>query len=227
MNGVSFGYFNAMIYPQTWADGTFLDFIPPQRRLEGKLDWKKLRQLCVFGGVFEIQTTLENFLDIFRPWCGYLKSCLRVGLYAEEKIRVIRHSNQKLSTKTQNWLQKKSFEQWYCSKTYYNYFLFCHPEMFKAVYLYEKSLLWNTIWVGYALGPKVHKKKFWWSYDTPNAKSVTFCESTYVFWRRPVADVLLKWVAGHSFQFGCLRKNKSSSDRRVKDINQKSVLYKM
>ena len=43
----------------------------------------------------------------------------------------------------------------------YNYFLFCHPEMFKAVYLYEKSLLWHTIWVVYALGPKVHKKKFW------------------------------------------------------------------
>ena len=47
MNWISFGYFNAMIYPQTWADGTFLDFIPPQRRLEGKLDWKKLRQLCI------------------------------------------------------------------------------------------------------------------------------------------------------------------------------------
>ena len=91
--------------------------------------------------------------------------------------------------------------------------------MFKAVYLYEKSLLWHTIWVGYALGPKVHKKKFWRSYDTPNAKSVTFCESTYVFLRRP--------LAGQSFQFGCLRKNKTSSDRRVKDINQKPVLYKM
>ena len=104
MNGVSFGYFNAMICPQTWADGTFLDFIPSQRRLEGKLDWKKLRQLCVLGGVFEIQTALEFFLDIFTSWCGYLKSSLRVGLYVEEKIRVIRHSNQKLSTKTQNWL---------------------------------------------------------------------------------------------------------------------------
>ena len=102
-NRVNVTYFNAMICPKTWADGHFLDFIPSQRRLEGKLDWKKLRQLCVFGGVFEIQTSLENFLDFFTPWCGYLKSSLRVGLYAEEKIRVIRHSNQKLSTKTKNW----------------------------------------------------------------------------------------------------------------------------
>ena len=99
---------------------------------------------------------------------------------------------------------------------HYNPFHFCHPRMFEGLYLYEKTLLLHTIWVGYALGPKVYKKKFWWSYDTPNAKSVTFCESTYVFWGRP--------VAGHSFQIGCLRKNKSSSDRRIKDINRKSAL---
>ena len=96
----------------------------------------------------------------------------------------------------------------------YNYFLFCHPEMFKAVYLYEKSLLWHTIWVGYALGPKVHKKKFWWSYDTPNAKSVTFCESTYVFLRRPVADKILKWLAGQwpatHFSLAVLEKTKAA-----------------
>ena len=67
INGVSFGYFNAIIYSHTWADGTFLDFIPPQRRLEGKLDWKKLRQLCVLGGVFEIQMVLENFLHMIAP----------------------------------------------------------------------------------------------------------------------------------------------------------------
>ena len=50
---------------------------------------------------------------------------------------------------------------WPCVQGPYNYFLFCHPEMFKAVYLYEKILLWHTIWVVHALGPKVHKKKFW------------------------------------------------------------------
>ena len=31
------------------------------------------------------------------------------------------------------------------AKQPYNHFVFCHPEVFKAVYLYEKGLLLHTI----------------------------------------------------------------------------------
>ena len=64
----------------------------------------------VFGGVFEIQPAVENFLNIILPWCGYLKCSTRVGEHVEQKIKAIRHPNQKLWTKTKKCRQKKSFE---------------------------------------------------------------------------------------------------------------------
>ena len=42
-NGVSFGCFNVMIWLQTWANGHFLDFIPSQRRLQGKFHWNRAK----------------------------------------------------------------------------------------------------------------------------------------------------------------------------------------
>ena len=42
-NGVSFGCFNVMIWLQTWANGHFLNFIPSQRRLQGKLHWNRAK----------------------------------------------------------------------------------------------------------------------------------------------------------------------------------------
>jgi len=71
-------------------------------------------QYPVFEGFFEIQTSLENFLDIISPWYGYLKCSTRVGEHVEQKIRAVRHLNQKLWTKTKKCRQKKSYEGWYC-----------------------------------------------------------------------------------------------------------------
>ena len=42
-NGVTFGCFNVMIWLQTWANGNFLDFIPSQRRLQGKFHWNRAK----------------------------------------------------------------------------------------------------------------------------------------------------------------------------------------
>ena len=75
------------------------------------------QQYPVFEGFFEIQTSLENFLDILSPWYGYLKCSTRVGEHVEQKIRAVRHLNQKLWTKTKKCRQKKSYEGWYCSKS--------------------------------------------------------------------------------------------------------------
>ena len=72
------------------------------------------QQYPVFEGFFEIQTSLENFLDILSPWYGYLKCSTRVGEHVEQKIRAVRHLNQKLWTKTKKCRQKKSYEGWYC-----------------------------------------------------------------------------------------------------------------
>ena len=72
-------------------------------------------QPLVFEGFFEIQTSLENFLDIISPWYGYLKCSTRVGEHVEQKIRAVRHLNQKLWTKTKKCRQKKSYEVWYCN----------------------------------------------------------------------------------------------------------------
>ena len=52
------------------------------------------------------QRLLENFLCVVWPCSIYLEGCLRSYLYARKKIRVIRHTNQKISMKTRFTLEK-------------------------------------------------------------------------------------------------------------------------
>ena len=73
-----------------------------------------------FWSEFFFQMLLENFLCVVWSCSIYLEVCARPYVYARKKIRVIRHTYQKIQTKTRFKSEKNpvqnSFPSEHCSK---------------------------------------------------------------------------------------------------------------
>ena len=82
---------------QTQWEADFWDFMLPERPIMRIL---KVVKISVFGGKTFFQRSRKNFLLVILPWCGYSECHPCIVLYARKKIRLIRHSYQKILMKT-------------------------------------------------------------------------------------------------------------------------------
>ena len=100
-------HLNRFLELKTHSNGHFWGSKPTHKGDLMWFSWKFLEQLAVFGGVFQLQPPVENFLDIITTWYGYVKLSTCIGLQVEYKIMIIRRLNRKLQADEHFWGGKK------------------------------------------------------------------------------------------------------------------------